>query len=201
MAKRTKRNGMTWDGPGEIIERKKKPAPKPKPKAPNPKKRRNSSESAHHAQELAEAFHGRSDGKVTEYTEEIHTPTNLAHLGKLLTLEILTPYDEEFTLKFSGVELACTPNGRQLYFVGGNQAVDLEAIGIEAEGKDHADIGEVLLISYYTRKGFHNFEPIEYGHTFGEDGGFQPSLHYDLRNKLLYLTGGSYYVTAAGIED
>ena len=99
------------------------------------------------------------------------------------------------------MRLACTPNGGQLYFVGGDQSIDLAALRIDAEGKDHADVGEVLLVSYLTKKGFHNFEPIEYGHNFGEDGGILPTLHYDTRNKLLYLSGGSYVVTDAGIEN
>lgn len=187
-----KRNGVTWDGPPE-----RKETAKPKP----PTKKRNSQASADAAQSKSAEFHGRSSGKVREYTEEIETPTNLADLGRLRTLEISTPFDEEYTLILPGVRVGCTPDGGQLYFVGGMQAVNLDALGIDEANKDHVDLGECLLISYITKKGFHDFENIEYGHNFGEDGGTLPSLHYDVRNRLLYLTGGSYVVTAAGIEN
>ena len=189
----TKRNGVTWDGPPE-----RKETARPKP----PTKKRNSQASAEAAQKKSAEFHGRSLGKVREYTEEIETPTNLADLGRLLTLEVLTPNNKEVTLCLSpGVRVGCTPDGGQIYFVGGSQAVDLDQLRINHAGKDHVDLGDCLLISYITKKGFHDFESIEYGHNFGEDGGTQPSLHYDVRNRLLYLTGGTYVVTAAGIEN
>jgi len=162
---------------------------------PTKKTRRNTEPGA---AALTEAFHGRPAKKVTELSEIVSERAELADLGRLVSLELLgykLPFD-------SNVRLASTPEGGSLYFVGGDQALDLASLGIEdATGKDHMDIGQVKYITYFTSKAFHNFEPMEYRHKFGEDGGELPLLCYDTLNEALYLVGGTYTVKPEGIVN
>lgn len=155
------------------------------------------------AAEMSEAFHGRPARRVTEYEESNDSPRTLAELGALLALEVDTPTGERIELTFGkGVKLAANPASGQLYIVGGDQSVSLEEIGLEDEAaKDHSYIGEVVSILYHTKKGFHNFEPIDYHHVFGEDGGRCPRLSYDTINRRLYLSGGSYTIEPEGITN
>lgn len=164
--------------------------------------RRKNSNSADAAAALSEQFHGRPVRKVTEIEMAVEEPVNLADLGRLVELQIL---DGKYVrpLEFTrGVRVGCSPDGGQLYFWGGDQAIDLKKLGKEKYlPKDHVTIGPVAKIAYFTSKVFHNFEPSTYEHDFGEEGGSLPLLHYDVRSKLLYLTDGSYQVRPEGITN
>lgn len=169
----------------------------PKSKSGN---RRNPAATA--AAQLAEAFHQRPSRTVTSHEEARVEPIELAGLGRLVQLEVKTPSRETFQLDFNGrpVKVTCTPDGGQIYFVDGDQRVDLQGLGLaEYLPKDHITIGQATRITYFTRKGFHNFEPTNYVHKFGEDKGYPPTLHYDVHSERLYLSGGTYQVTEAGI--
>jgi hypothetical protein len=99
--------------------------------------------------------------------------------------------------------------GTQLLFIGGDQSLDLNGLGItgsEAE-KELVYIGHVTHITYHTRKQFGKKpEEFDYVHRMGEDGGKEPILNYDRINKRLLLSGGTYKIerplmgTSAGIE-
>jgi hypothetical protein len=65
--------------------------------------------------------------------------------------------------------------------------------------KDHVEIGPCVEICYHTKKGFHQFEPIDYYHKFGKPGGVAPVLNYDVLNRRPYLSGGTYHVKPEGI--
>ena len=164
--------------------------------------RRKNPDTASAAAAMSEQFHGRPVRKVTEITESVHEPDNLADLGRLVELQI---QDGKYVvpLEFTrGVRLACTPEGGQIYFVGGDQSLDLKKIGLDKYlPKDHVTIGPVRKIAYFTSKVFHDFEPSTYEHEFGEERGKLPILHYDVRNRLLYLTDGSYQVRPEGITN
>lgn len=164
--------------------------------------RRKNKETAAAAAALSEKFHGRPVRKVTELEIAVDEPVDLADLGRLEELQIL---DGKYVrpLEFTrGVRLACTPDGGQLYFVEGDQEIDLKKLGLDKYlPKDHVTIGPVAKIAYFTSKDFHNFEPSTYEHEFGEEKGKLPILHYDVRNKLLYLTDGSYEVRPEGITN
>lgn len=155
------------------------------------------------AARMSEEFHGRPAHRVTEYEEPADSPRTLAELGTLRELHVDTVNEERIVLSFPrGVKLAANPERQQLYFVGGDQAVDLAEIGMEDEAdKDHAFLGEVTGIVYYTKKGFHNFAPTDYDHRFGEEGGRLPKLSYDVINERLYLSGGSYHIQPEGITN
>jgi len=169
------------------------------------KKRRRNSEAteAAAATALTEEFHGRPVRSTREVAERYETPTQLADLGRLVMLLVWLDEDHPAELRFGGnVRVACTGDGGSLYFVGGDQRLDLAKLGRDGYlPKDSVRIGEVETIVYFTSKEFHDFDPVEYQHEFGEEGGELPVLAYDSRNKKLYLVGGSYTVRREGIVN
>lgn len=172
--------------------------------ARKPVRRKNSeADEAAQARALTEEFHGRPARRTQEVEETYDTPTQLADLGRLVQLLVWLDEDHPVELRFSGnVRVACTGDGGSLYFVGGDQRLNLERLGrADYLPKDRVTIGAVEKIVYHTSKAFHDFEPVEYEHEFGEEGGELPILGYDTRNKRLYLDGGSYRVLAAGIVN
>lgn len=152
---------------------------------------------------LSEAFHGRPVETVSEYEETELRRRELADLGRLIELGVWTDEDVYAVLRFKGnVRCAASGDGRSIYFVGGDQALNLADLGIEDRMvKDHVRIGDVASIVYHTSKVFHDFEPSDYEHQFGEDSGNLPVLNYDTLNRRLFLVGGSYEVRPEGIVD
>jgi hypothetical protein len=167
-----------------------------------PQTRRRNADTAAAAAALSEKFHGRPVRKVREIVEAYEETTDLAELGRLVELQILEGSHVR-PLEFRGdVRVGCTPDGGQIYFEGGDQEIDLEALGLKRWlPKDHVTLGPVARIAYFTSKAFHDFEPSTYEHEFGEERGVMPLLHYDVRNRKLYLTGGSYQVRPEGIVN
>lgn len=170
---------------------------------PLTKRRKNSGNDAAAAARLSAKFHGRTPRQVTEYDEAVLEHSELADLGRMVELQVIDSGRYVVPLEFSGnVRLACTPDGGQLYFVGGDQALPLRKLQLTKDlPKDHLTIGPVLKIAYFTSKAFHSFEPSTYEHEFGEEGGSLPWLNYDVLNQKLYLTGGSYRVKREGIVN
>lgn len=153
------------------------------------------------AAEMFETFHGRPAEKVTEFEVPKNERLNLAECGKLRYLNVISPAGP-FKLHPRGVLVCTSPEGGQLYFVGGDQELDLEALGLaDALPKDLLDIGPCFEIEYHTTKDFHNFDPIDYFHHFGEESGVLPTLGYDNLNGMFYLSGGNYQVKREGIVD
>lgn len=179
----------------------KKPARRARQANPCKRKRRNNSE-AEAARALTEAFHGRPMRSVREVTERYETPTQLADLGRLVLLDVRTSQGRVDLGRGGNVRVAATGDGRNLYFVGGNQTLDLAQLGLgHVLPRDYVPLGKVRKIVYFTSKDFHNFEPVEYVHKFGEEGGEPPDLVYDTRNRKLLLVGGSYEVRREGIVN
>jgi len=163
------------------------------------RRRRNQPEAA----ELSEAFHGRPLERVTLLAERVKERTQLAELGELVELDIITPAGEQFALPFEGarVRLAASPKGGQLYLCGGDQQVDLDALGIEETGKDKVLLGVVDEITYHTAKALDDFQPHNYFHELGEESGSRPLLIYDRLNRSLELVGGNYRTQPEGLVD
>jgi hypothetical protein len=111
----------------------------------------------------------------------------------------------------NGPVLLCSnEDGTHLYIEGGDQKLDLNALGLnELKGKESAVIGTVTHITYHVAKKFDGkVEEADYYHRFSEESnGLRPMLRYDIRNKHLYLDGGVYHIprplmgTSAGITD
>lgn len=163
-------------------------------------KRKNPDEEA--AAALSEAFHGRPAKEIRDYEETWLERRVLADLGKLIELRVWLDEDDYIGFSPKGVRVAASDDGGQIYFVGGDQALDLAALGLDrALPKDHLEIGPCDYIAYFTSKKFHDFEPSVYEHQLGEESGNVPTLNYDVLNQRFYLTGGNYQILPAGITD
>jgi len=114
---------------------------------------------------------------------------------------VRSPSGSTYQLQFTRrrPRVAASPDGKQLYLVGGDQSVDLSDLGLDA--RDHVVLGEAERIVYRTSKAYHNFQPTDYVHRFAEDGGERPILAYDTLNERLYFVGGSYQVKPEGIVN
>lgn len=154
---------------------------------------------------MYEKFHGRPATKVETFTEAVKEHGWLAKMGRLLYLLVKVSSREAKLLDFSkkGVRCACTENGGQIYFVGGDMEVDLGGFpGVKGTlPKDHVELGPCIEIGYHTQKGFHNFEPTDYYHKFGKPTGEPPIVNYDVLNNRPYLVGGTYQVKPEGIVN
>jgi hypothetical protein len=172
----------------------------------NPRRRRTNPEQS--AAALYKSFHGKPSSGYTEVEETIHEHDWLTELGALVSLKIKTPSKVVAELSFrtgcdTKVLLGSSEDGRQLYFVGGDQEIPLAKLKLGG-GKWKRDsmlLGELIEITYRTKKSMHKFEPIDYYHKAGEDSGVRPVVLYDQRSKLLSLSGGQYKVRPEGIVN
>jgi hypothetical protein len=173
------------------------------------------------AADISREFHGREIRWQRDVEEQyVFRPVH-ALLGKLEALWIDAGGGKAFPVRFNRKTwLAVTTDRRSLYCLGGEQELDVSALGLPAEAvKDRMVIGTVVRVEYYTRKDFHNFEPTVYVHDFGvkdrdhegllepwqealvdERGNApKPVLIYDVLNERFELAGGAYFVRREGI--
>jgi hypothetical protein len=171
-----------------------------KKRAHNPKRKRKNSESD--AEQMYQTFHGKAPGRIVEYDELIKFPQNFAEMGRLVELRIdLDSANRKFPFThFGDCKVVCTPDGQNIYFVGGDQKINLGDLDIGGE-KDFIELGPCVYICYHTTKDFHDFAPIDYFHEFGEEDGIKPMLAYDRLNQKLFLMGGNYNVKREGIVN
>lgn len=168
----------------------------------NPKRGKRNPDSLDDAIDKYTEFHGRAPGHIIEVEQHFKMPGNYAEMGKLKELRFnLDSANKDFPIEGFGDCLAvCTPDGRNIAFIGGNQSLNLPDLGIDSD-KDLVDLGICTMITYDTKKGFHDFVQTNYWHRFGEDTHERPRLGYDRLNKTLYLTGGAYEVRPEGIVN
>lgn len=158
------------------------------------------------AAEMYEKFHGKPADKTTKVIELRQYRDQLAALGDLISIEVKTPQGPRRTVALNEANrplLTCTPDGAQLYIEGGDQSVDLDALGLQRGSlrKDSMNLGVIRKITYRTEKDFDAFETIDYYHMLGEDTGMYPVLIFDTLNNLLQIAGGEYIVKREGIVN
>lgn len=174
------------------------------PKKKNPKRvtRRRNPDDIAAAERMYEQFHQTPANRIIEYEQVINMPENFAECGDLHELRFdLDDDNYDFPIKkFDGAKVICTTDGANIYFVGGDQALDFETLGI-ASDKDQVELGSCTYICYDTIKGFHDFKETHYWHRFGEENDIRPKLCYDRLSRRLYLMGGDYRVTREGIVN
>jgi len=180
------------------------------------------------AARLSERFHGRPATTVERVVDRMSEHRNLTKLGDLIRIVIDTPTGLVATLNFKQspasevVKLAASEDGKQMYFRGGDQEINLKVLGMDSPQwiRDKIELGrlhefpdknpdgtpnEEGSIVYRTKKVFNNFRLTDWWHKTGEvtgkkvGAGARPLLVYDHRNKLLELVGGNYVVRRAGI--
>jgi hypothetical protein len=183
-------------------------------KKSNPARRRNPSDETQ-AVKLFESFHGKDAIEIIDAQRSAAIRLDYTALGPLIALgfdagnfsdaQLPKKWDECSHIAFEGdgVMLASAPNGRQLYFIDGNQNLDSSLSmfeGVDTQ-KDLIDLGDVEFVVYEARKIHDNFEPADYCHRFGETGKTLPRLAYDKLKKEMLLIGGEYFIsTKAGIS-
>lgn len=185
------------------------PADKQVGRGINPSMRRNpSGGSMREADSLYESFHGKAPTRTTRIITKTKARTDYAELGPLVELKIHLLTGEKHKLNFppdgrDAIMLCSDPSGQQLYFIGGNQEVDLREIGMSGSPweKDQMVLGVLEMVTYRTEKGFDNFQLTDYYHELGEESGMQPLLVYDNLNQLLSVAGGQYEVRPEGIVN
>jgi hypothetical protein len=95
------------------------------------------------------------------------------------------------------VLLCSTEDGKNLAAVGGDQTLDLKALGLgELAGKEQVVVGEIKNLGYYTSKDFGDGkETFLYVHKLSEEsGGPRPMLRYATRDKKIYIDGGVFHI-------
>jgi hypothetical protein len=172
---------------------------KKKNKGRRPAKRKNPLDAA---QTVYRKFHGRGADKVLTVDEKMHVHKYLSGIGDLVGLQVLTHDGRaKVTLKFdAGAVLAQNEKRNQLFIRGGDQSVNLKDFGVTGPIHELEDLGQVIWISYYTRKD--HLAPEDggeaiYKHHFGRK---KPTLIYDTVNKKMELAGGGYDIPDEGID-
>lgn len=156
------------------------------------------------AADLSREFHGidpRQVSTVQETDVMRHTYTALGDLVQLWIRNVGGDYrTSKITFTDDKVKVASSPNGKQLYLIGGNQNIDaqLENFGGDAS-KDFVELGQAVFISYATRKKIDALKLVEYQHKLGEETGEPPLAFYNRLQRRIYLVGGRYRVEAPGI--
>lgn len=190
----------------------------------NPRRRNPEDE----ANAVYEDFHGTPPTETLVYRETLHFHGHLGGLADLVHVVVkliggksagkeiqLNAPDPEKSDERDIVKLTANEARNQLYFTGGDQSLDLSALGFRdsfdikhdgeafeaTEIKDSMVIGLIYRIMYRTEKEFDNFETIDYHHEAGEDTGLMPFLTYDTLNDKMGVAGGSYVIHARGIVN
>ena len=160
-------------------------------------RRRNPSETQQ-AVKLYQSFHGKDPKEISERQESAAMRLEYTCLGALDYILFRTPLGDDARLNFEGdgVKLASSPNGQQLYCIGGNQNI-LPLLDSASQEKDFIDLGDALEVQYVARKIHGKFEPVAYFHKFGEDTGSLPRLFFDKLKKRIFFTGGDYHIDAS----
>ncbi len=156
------------------------------------------------AEELFESFHGREPREILEMQESSEMRGEYTALGDLVELTMIAPNGDHVLMQFKndGVRVASSPDGAQLYLLGGNQDISghLGMFGAD-ESKDLIDLGEAKQIVYEAAKWQTNFDPQEWKHDFGEESGVRPRGFYDQLKQRIFFAGGNYQVKRPGIVD
>lgn len=99
------------------------------------------------------------------------------------------------------VWLSAGEDNKQLFLSGGDQALDLKALGFtDRDFRDSMLIGTIIRVWYRTRKKFEGDEEVDFYHDFGKEGskGVYPVLAYKPKDQppSLEVIGGRYSIAA-----
>ena len=171
-------------------------------------RRRNQSDTTE-AIRLFQSFHGRDPKEIAEKQESAAMRLEYTALGDLEYLIVKPEGGGAVQINFEGdgVKLASSPNGKQLYLIGGTQNLSsmLDKFTDDPE-KDFIDLGEGREVQYLARKIHGDFQPVSWYHKFGEENGALPRLMYDKLKRRIFFVGGEYYIDTSnavspGIEN
>jgi hypothetical protein len=158
--------------------------------------------------QLFETFHGREAEIVRKQVSDAMRKDYTA-LGDLVSIgfedggysedALAVKWDKcnriDFT-KADGTMLAASPDGKQLYVIGGNQDVSgcLKTFeGVDAS-KDLIDLGEVYFVVYEARKVHTDFKSTDWCHKFGSPTTTRPRLMFNRLQEQIFFVGGEYFI-------
>ena len=169
--------------------------------------RRNPTSETKQAVRLFQKFHGKDPKEIAEKQVSAAIRLDYTALGDLDYLKFETPLGDAAKIGFEGdgVKLASSPDGKQLYCIGGSQNLE-SCLDAESLKKDFLDLGECSEVQYVARKVHNNFEPTQWHHKFGEETGDRPRLMYDKLRRQIFFVGGDYFIdlsskVSPGIEN
>jgi hypothetical protein len=165
------------------------------------KDRRNPSEEQQ-AVQLYQSFHGKDPSAIVEKHVSAAIRLDYTALGDLEYIKVATPIGQKATFEFDSdhVKLASSPDGKQLYAIGGNQNL-ASCIDKDSLEKDFIDLGDGMEVSYLARKVHGDFRPVSYFHKFGEIDGTLPRMMFDKLKKQIFFVGGNYFIdTSKGVS-
>jgi hypothetical protein len=162
-----------------------------------------------------EKFHGAPSTEVITISDKIHFHKNLVSLGELEGLKIRAVNGKDYTINFGKAFLAANEKLTQLFVEGGDQSLALGKLGIDPKGRESVVVGKIWALGYVTAKSFDDMKPALYVHTLGPEESNRaakgdlwdnalppkesvfstddlPILRYDVRNKKVYIDGGTY---------
>jgi hypothetical protein len=154
--------------------------------------------------ELYRKFHGRDPKEIIQLQVDTVRRKDYTVVGPAAELKIKDPSGERQTLDlYPSRALVCSsPNGRQLYFMGGNQNLDALLSRFHTDtAKDLVLLGMGHSFTYVAAKRESNYRQVEWEHRFGEEGGKEPVVFYDRLNKQIFLAGGTYRVDLNWVRD
>lgn len=176
------------------------------------------------AQERYQSFHGRPSEELVDIVTPLHEHSVVAGIGDLKKLEVITADGHKVIIKNFGVNrhgqpayLTMNEAATQLFIDGGDQSVNLEDFGILEPYREWETLGQVKQVWYFTTKDHLGADggTATYRHKFGGVGEYRvpstgrmvrkrsrlPDLIYDVRNQLLYFSGGGYTIPDEGIDN
>ena len=180
-------------------------------------RRKNPEPDTRAAEQLFEDFHGFPSTGETVYETVEWEPDSYGQLGDLVEIKVATIHGKDITVaapdpatgdlasvvKLAGAEDPDEPGTfKQLYFIGGNQGLDVTRMGFSSsEKRHHMLIGVLYELTYQTKKKFHKFKLTDYYHHLGEDTKNQPCLIYDPYSCRMAVVGGDYSIRPEGIVN
>ena len=167
-----------------------------------------------------EQFHGFPVNEVLEVQTKEHRHSVTYGIGQLIALEVIGADGKALSplispgFKYVGganpywdfspktpveniVWLTAGEDNKQLLLDGGDQSLDLKALGFtDRDWHDHMFIGTIVRVWYRTKKKFEGDEEVDFFHDFGKEGsrGVLPLLNYKPKNPSLEITGGRYEI-------
>lgn len=163
------------------------------------------------AERMYHIFHGKPATQVLEFVQREHVHEWLWAAGTLVSMVVvngsqqmtLCAPDPEESDPEDVVMVGFSEDGRQAYFVGGDQDIDLDALMEkfsmnEDDIRDHMKLGQVKKLTYQTSKSFEERGKvdIDFYHALGKEHskGVFPDLVFKPLNPSMELVGGRYFV-------
>ena len=121
-------------------------------------------------EKLYQSFHGKSPAEVQDMAIKTEVQRDYVALGDLSQARFIQEDGREWSVNFSrdGVKLAASPDGKQLYLIGGDQDIlpILKDQGFDTS-KDLIAFGRWFCVYYIAAKSQTNFEITEWEHYLG----------------------------------